>query len=146
MSREINGQTRWTPEQFGAFAAGTAESSDPTKTACPICKGTGLDWTMLRKEGVRNHHPQSEYIGKRVIDVSKLPSDDSWTYWHIFESEMPLPIDYDETFIHSLDYASWMDVDPDDCEFPGQLFRRRAYISKMGRWKMLITQGGGRDI
>ena len=48
MSREINGQTRWTPEQFGAFAAGTAESSDPTKTACPICKGTGLDWTMLR--------------------------------------------------------------------------------------------------
>lgn len=100
----------------------------------------------LVKEGVRNHHPQSEYIGKRVIDVSKLPSDDSWTYWHIFESEMPLPIDYDATFIHSLDYASWMDVDPDDCEFPGQLFRRRAYPQRMGRWKMLITQGGGRDI
>jgi len=44
MSREINGQTRWTPEQFGAFAAGTAESPDPTKTACPICKGTGIDF------------------------------------------------------------------------------------------------------
>jgi hypothetical protein len=100
----------------------------------------------LTKSGQRNHHPLSEYKGKRVIDVSKLPSDDSWTYWYIFESEMPLPIDYDVTFIHSLDYASWMDVDPDDCEFPGQLFRRRAYISKMGRWKMIITQGGGRDI
>ena len=47
MSREINGQTRWTPEQFGAFAAGTAESPDPTKTACPICKGTGLDWAFV---------------------------------------------------------------------------------------------------
>jgi len=44
MSREINGQTRWSPEQFGAFAAGTAESPDPTKTACPYCKGTGLAW------------------------------------------------------------------------------------------------------
>jgi len=44
MSREINGQTRWSPEQFGAFAAGTAEGADPTKTACPVCKGTGLDW------------------------------------------------------------------------------------------------------
>lgn len=47
MSREIDGQTRWTPEQFGAFAAGTAESPDPTKTACPICKGTGLDWGVV---------------------------------------------------------------------------------------------------
>jgi DnaJ-class molecular chaperone len=44
MSREINGQTRWNPEQFGAFAAGTAEGADPTKTACPVCKGTGIDW------------------------------------------------------------------------------------------------------
>jgi DnaJ-class molecular chaperone len=44
MSKEINGQTRWSPEQFGAFAAGTAEGADPTKTACPVCKGTGLDW------------------------------------------------------------------------------------------------------
>jgi DnaJ-class molecular chaperone len=51
VSREINGQTRWTPEQFGAFAAGTAESSDPTKTACPICKGTGLDWGISSQCG-----------------------------------------------------------------------------------------------
>jgi DnaJ-class molecular chaperone len=35
VSREINGQTRWSPEPFG---------TDPTKTVCPSCKGTGLDW------------------------------------------------------------------------------------------------------
>ena len=98
----------------------------------------------LGKEGTRNHHPMSEYVGKRVIDVSKLPSDDSWTHWHVFESEMPLPNHYDQ--VNTLNYASWMDVDRDDCEAPGQMFRRRAYISKMGRWKMVITQSGGRDI
>jgi hypothetical protein len=98
------------------------------------------------KAGCRNHHSMSEYVGKRVIDVSKEPSDDSWTHWYLFESEMPLPNFYDSTFVHSLDYASWIDVDRDDCETPGQLFRRRAYISKMGQWKMIITQSGGRDI
>jgi hypothetical protein len=98
------------------------------------------------KQGTRNFHPQREYVGKRVIDVSKEPSDDAWTYWYVFESEMPLPNFYDETFIHSLDYASWMDVTRDDCEAPGQLFRRRAYIARMAQWKMVITQSGGRDI
>lgn len=51
MSREINGQTRWSPEQFGAFAAGTAEGADPTKVACPICKGTGIDFNHLWPDG-----------------------------------------------------------------------------------------------
>ena len=98
------------------------------------------------KDGTRNHHPMSEYVGKRVFDVSKIQSDESWTHWYVFESEMPLPNFYDSTFIHSLDYASWIDVDRDDCDAPGQMFRRRAYISKMGQWKMVITQSGGRDI
>lgn len=54
MSREIDGQTRWSPEQFGAFAAGTAEGADPTKTACPVCKGTGLDWDHPWPNGMPN--------------------------------------------------------------------------------------------
>ena len=98
------------------------------------------------KQGTRNHHPMSEYVGKRKFDVSKLESDDSWTHWYLFESEMPLPNFYDSTFVHSLEYASWIDVDRDDCEAPGQMFRRRANIWRMGQWKMLITQSGGRDI
>lgn len=98
------------------------------------------------KSGCRNHHPLTAYVGKRAFDVSKEESDDSWTHWYLFESEIPLPNYYDDMFMHSLDYASWMDVDRDDCEGPGQMFRRRAYISKMGQWKMIITQSGGRDI
>lgn len=100
----------------------------------------------LVKSGCRNYHPQSAYVGKRVIDVAKEPSDDCWTHWYVFESEMPLPVDYHPTFIHSLEYASWMDVSRDDCEAPGQLFRRRASVRRMGRWKLLISQTGGRDI
>lgn len=98
------------------------------------------------KTGCRNHHPMSAYVGKRVIDVSNEPSDDSWTNWYLFESETPLPTGYDPTFIHSLSYASFMDVDRDDCEAPGQLFRRRATISRMTSRRVLITQSGGRDI
>ena len=63
---------------------------------------------------------------------------------YVFESEMPLPKDLED--MPRLNYASWMDVDRDDREAPGQLYRRRAYIRKMGMWKMLITQEGGRDI
>jgi len=96
------------------------------------------------KDGTRNHHPMSEYVGKRVFDVSKIQSDESWTHWYVFESEMPLPNHLD--IPRKLTYASWMDVDRDDCEAAGQMFRRRAYISKMGQWKMVITQSGGRDI
>jgi hypothetical protein len=61
------------------------------------------------KTGCRNHHPMSAYAGKRVFDVSKESSDDSWTHWYIFESEMPLPNHYDSTFVHSLEIgrASW---------------------------------------
>ena len=51
MNKEINGQTRWSPEQFGAFASGTAEGADPTKTACPVCKGTGFDFNHRWDEG-----------------------------------------------------------------------------------------------
>ena len=98
----------------------------------------------LIKEGTRNFHPMSAYVGKRVIDVAKEPSDDAWTYWYVFESEMPLPCDLQVD--RKLTYASWIDVDRDDCEAPGQMFRRRANIWRMGMWKMLITQSGGRDI
>lgn len=96
------------------------------------------------KQGTRNFHPQREYVGKRVIDVSKEPSDDAWTHWYVFESEMPLPNHLD--IPRKLTYASWMDVDRDVCDAPGQLFRRTAHIWRMGQWKMLITQSGGRDI
>ena len=98
------------------------------------------------KDGTRNYHSQSEYVGKRVFDVSKIQSDCSWTHWYLFESEMPLPIDYDATFIHSLDHASFIDVGRDNHEAPGQMFRDRAYPQRMTRWKLLITQCGGRDI
>lgn len=96
------------------------------------------------RAGCRNHHPMSEYVGKRKFDVAKLESDDSWTYWYIFESQMPLP--YESNQSNKLGYASWMDVDRDDHEAPGQLFRRRANIWRMGVRKVLITQSGGRDI
>ena len=55
MTREIKGQTRWTPEQFGAFAAGTAESPDPKTIACPVCKGTGVDFSNRWEEGWAAH-------------------------------------------------------------------------------------------
>lgn len=99
------------------------------------------------KTGCRNHHPMSEYVGKRRLDVNKEESDDSWTHFYVFESEMPLPVNQDLSDPYPrLERASWMDVDRDDCEAPGQLFRRRAHIWRMGQWKMLITQSGGRDI
>jgi len=37
--------------QFGAFAAGTAESPNPKTTACPACKGTGFDFNHRWDEG-----------------------------------------------------------------------------------------------
>jgi hypothetical protein len=98
----------------------------------------------LVKTGCRNHHPLSAYVGKRIFDVAKIESDHSWTHWYIFESEMPLPNQYEQ--VNLLNHASWMDVGRDDCEAPGQLFRRKAHIWRMGMWKMLITQDGGRDI
>jgi hypothetical protein len=64
MSREINGQTRWSPEQFGAFAAGTAEGADPTKTACPVCKGTGLDWNNTWPNGMASHCEECDGYGE----------------------------------------------------------------------------------
>ena len=64
MSREINGQTRWTPEQFGAFAAGTAESPDPTKTFCPSCKGTGVDWNNMWSTGMASQCYQCDGYGE----------------------------------------------------------------------------------
>ena len=96
------------------------------------------------RAGCRNHHPQSAYVGKRKFDVAKEYSDHSWTFFYVFESEMPLPDQYEQ--VNSLDYASWIDVGRDDCEAPGQIFRRKASIWRMGRWKVLITQSGGRDI
>jgi hypothetical protein len=101
----------------------------------------------MTKCGTRNFHPQSEYVGKRVIDVAKEPSDDAWTCWYVFESSKPLPVNQDLSDPYPrLEYASWMDVSRDDCEAPGQLFRRRAYIARMTPCRVLITQSGGRDI
>jgi hypothetical protein len=51
MSREINGQTRWSDDQFGAFAAGLAKGADPTKIACPVCRGSGNDWRNVWPDG-----------------------------------------------------------------------------------------------
>jgi hypothetical protein len=95
------------------------------------------------KCGTRNFHPQREYVGKRVIDVSKEPSDDAWTHWYIFESSKPMPVHRE---IKRLEFTTFMDVERDDCEAPGQLFRRRAYIARMTPRRVLITQSGGRDI
>jgi hypothetical protein len=95
------------------------------------------------KCGTRNFHPQREYVGKLVIDVSKEPSDDAWTHWYIFESSKPMPVHRE---IKRLEFTTFMDVERDDCEAPGQLFRRRAYIARMTPRRVLITQSGGRDI
>jgi hypothetical protein len=100
----------------------------------------------LVKTGTRNHHPMAAYEGKHAIEVTKMPSDDSWTSFYVFESDLPLPSSYEPMWVHSLDYASFMDVDRDDCEAPGQLFRRTAHISRMTPRRLLITQSGGRDI
>lgn len=97
----------------------------------------------LIKSGTRYYHYQSEYVGRRVIDVAKEPSDDSWMNYYVFESAKPLPVDRE---VWRLEEASWMDVDRDDCEAPGQLFRRTAHISRMTPRRVLITQSGGRDI
>ena len=97
----------------------------------------------LIKSGTRNHHPMSAYVGKRVIDVAREPSDDSWTNYYVFESSKPLPVDRE---VRRLEEASWMDVGRDDCEAPGQMFRRGAIIRRMTRRRILITQSEGRDI
>jgi hypothetical protein len=95
------------------------------------------------KAGTRNFHPQSEYVGKRVIDVAKIYSDDSWTNFFVFESSKPLPVHRE---IRRLEFTTFLDVEPDSCEAPGQLFRRRAYIARMTPRRVLITQSEGRDI
>jgi len=95
------------------------------------------------KSGTRNFHPMKAYEGKRVIDVSKEPSDDSWAHWYLFESEMPLPVHRE---VKRLEYASFMDVEREDCGGPGQLFHSKALIFRMTPRRMLIVQTGGRDI
>jgi len=98
---------------------------------------------ILIKSGCRNYHCQSAYVGKRVIDVAKEPSDDAWTHWYVFESSKPLPAHRE---IKRLEFTTFMDVERDDCDAPGQLFRRRASVAKMTPRRVLITQSGGRDI
>lgn len=99
------------------------------------------------KCGTRNFHPQREYVGKRVIDVSKEPSDDAWTHWYIFESSKPMTMSEDLSDPYPrLAFTTFMDVERDECGGPGQLFRRRAYIARMNPRRVLITQSGGRDI
>lgn len=97
----------------------------------------------LIKSGTRNFHPMSAYVGRRVIDVSKEPSEDSWTNWYLFESAKPLPV---EREVRRLEEASFMDVSRDDCEGPGQFFHRAAIVSRMTRRRILITQSEGWDI
>jgi len=64
MSREINNQTRWSPEQFGDYAAGIQQGADPTKTACPACKGTGLDWNNVYPNGMASHCEECQGYGE----------------------------------------------------------------------------------
>lgn len=39
-------------------------SPDPTKTACPVCKGTGLDWNNTWPNGMASHCEECDGYGE----------------------------------------------------------------------------------
>lgn len=100
------------------------------------------------KSGTRYYHYQDKYVGRRRIDVSKEPSSDGWQNWWLFESSKPVSTPEEPNPngpYPKLQAATFTSVGR-DYGGPGQRYVDRAWVAKMTRNRVLITQSGGLDI
>ena len=101
----------------------------------------------LVKSGTRYFHYQEKYVGRRRIDVSKEPSADGWQDWWLFESSKPFPVTVDPTYPYpKLRAATFISYIHRDYGGPGQRYTHAAWIARMTKNRVLVTQHGGLDI